>query len=270
MKHPFFHRPHSLAALAGLALAATSAHGQYVLSPVAVVGTDLGSFNETSSPENLINQSGVTTPFVSGTTVFDTYFASPGQVFGTSGNGGTNNWTSNFSFTLPVQGYIDFDLGAVYRLNKLALWNRSLKDVRVAIRAGINDPEQIAGTYTLIDRQSFTFSYAVDVLPFSGTFEGRYVRLWIDSTHLPFPGATFAYAIAGEVALSALPIAVEPPGISIAVQSDGSVTLTFTGTVQTATGLSGEFTDVPGNPRATHSIPAAALSEGQFFRSRTD
>lgn len=256
--------------LLGLFLHSSLAHAQFVLSPVAVVGTDLGTFDPSASVENLINQSGVTTPFISGTTVFNTYFANPGQVFATSGDGGTNNWTSNFSFTLPVTGYVDFDLGAVYQLNKLALWNRSLKDIRVALRSGINDPEQIVGSFRIGDRQSFSFSYAVDVLPFTGTFTGRYVRLLIDSTHLPFPGSNFAYAIAGEVALSALPVSSNPPEVGIALQKNGGVLLTFTGKLQASDSLSGEFTDVASDPQGAHLITAGSLSGGWVFRSRSE
>src|SRR6185436_18865724 len=98
---------------------ARSAFGQFTLSPVAVT-TVIKSFNEIVSPTNLINQSGVTTTFTSGVTLFDTYFANPGQTFATSGNGVTNNWQSDTAFDLGYQGYLDFDLGAVYQIDQLA------------------------------------------------------------------------------------------------------------------------------------------------------
>lgn len=76
------------ASLLGFAFMATPARGQFVLSPVAV-STTIPSFNDTVSPTNLINQSGITTPFTSGVTVFDTYFANTNPPpFATSGNGG--------------------------------------------------------------------------------------------------------------------------------------------------------------------------------------
>ena len=54
-------------------------------------------------------------PFTSGVTEFDTYFANPARVFAQSGDGGTNNWQSTFSFSPPLTGTVDFDLGALPR-----------------------------------------------------------------------------------------------------------------------------------------------------------
>jgi len=97
--------------LLGLILTANVVRSQVMLSPTAVVATDLGTASESTPLINMINQSGIETPFVSGSTLFDTYFANPGQTFATSGDGGTNNWQSEVSFTLPLKGYVDFDLG---------------------------------------------------------------------------------------------------------------------------------------------------------------
>src|SRR5580765_2861388 len=87
-----------------LALASHTVSGRVVLSPVAVVGTDLGSYAPETALVHMIDQSGVQTPFVSGSTDFDTYFAAPAKTWAT--NFGTNNWQSNFSFNLPLTGYV--------------------------------------------------------------------------------------------------------------------------------------------------------------------
>ena len=50
-------------------------------------------------------------------------------------------------------------------MNKVALWNRSLKEVTFRILDDLV-PRRAGGTFTLIDRQNFPFSYAADVLPF--------------------------------------------------------------------------------------------------------
>jgi hypothetical protein len=195
----------------------------------------------------LINQSGITTPFTSGITVFDTYFATPGQMFATSGNGGTNNWQSEVAFDLGYQGYLDFDLGAVYRINKLAIWNRSLSNVTVKVLHDLNGAEQVVGDFRLINRQNFTFSYAVDLLPFNATYEGRYVRLVINSVY-PIQGFTFGYAIVGEVVASVLPVDTPLPMVQMNRDPNGDVTVTFTGTLQTSPTINGAFTNLPGNP----------------------
>lgn len=243
--------------------------GPVTLSPVAVVGTDLQTFSPTAPLESMINGSGVETPFTSGVTDFDTYFANPARMFAQSGDGGTNNWQSTFSFSPPLTGTVDFDLGARYRVNKVGIWNRSLKEVTFRVLDDLNTPGQVGGTYTLIDRQSFPFSYAADVLPFSSPLEGRYLRLEIQSTHL-VPGTSFTYAIIGEVIASATPIAAPPPSLAIETLSSGDVRITFTGTLTSSGNPQGPFGPVTGNPQGTHTVPAASLGDRQYFRSESN
>jgi hypothetical protein len=255
-----------------LALLGSAAHpeaglAQVALSPVAVVGTSPGSFGPTVPPERMIDQSGVTTPFTSGVTVFDQYFANPGQTFATSGNGGVHNWQSEVSFTLPLAGYVDFDLGATYRLNRLALWNRSLKNVTVKVRKELNGPEQVAGSYTLFSRLSFPFSYAVDVLTFNQVVDGRYVRVAFDSVHTFNTTDTFGYAIVGEVVLSAAPV-TDTPQLSVVLEANGDVTLSFVGTLQAAPTADGTFVPVPGSPQRSYTLPKGSLAGAQYFRAQ--
>ncbi len=253
--------------LVTLASLAGPAFGQVVLSPVAV-STAIPSFNGTVSPTNLINQSGIETPFVSGVTDFNTYFAVPHQVFGNSGDGGVNNWQSDTAFQPGYQGFLDFDLGASYQLNKLAIWNRSLSNITVKVLADLSGPEQVAGSFSFFDRQSFPFSYAVDVLDFNAALTGRYVRLEINGIYF-FQGFTFGNASAGEVVVSARPSSGSPPpALSIAPLSNGDVQVTFSGTLQTSPSISGTFTNVPGNPGSPLTLPRAGLLPRQYFRAR--
>ncbi len=244
--------------------------GQFVLSPVAVIGTDLGTFSPTAPLESMINQSGIDAPFVSGTTDFDTYFATPGQPFGSPGDGGTNNWQSDFSFDLPLMGYVDFDLGASYSLDKMAVWNRSISNVTVRISDDTNSlaTEQIAGSFKLSDHLNYPYSYEVDVVPFGASYVGRYVRLQINSTYQYSPSDSFAYAIIGEVVFSALPATTEPPTVSIGRGPNGEVHVTFTGTLQSSTNVVETFEDVPGNSSGDDIIPKADLSTMQYFRAK--
>ncbi len=106
--------------LLGVVLAPNVVSGQVMLSPVAVVGTDLGTYDAAITPlANMINPSGVTTPFVSGSTDFNTYFAHPGQTFANANF--SNNWQSLVSFDPPLTGDVDFDLGAFHQINKIAI-----------------------------------------------------------------------------------------------------------------------------------------------------
>lgn len=237
-----------------------------MVSPSAVLGTDLGTYSDETPLRHLIDQSGVERPFVSGTTPFDSYFAVPHQTL--SANSPAANWQSEVFFTLPVQGYIDFDLGESRTVTKVALW--TVTPERVTLRFS-EDPAALAtapsaGTFTLFNHSSFVASYGVDILTLSTAQRGRYLRLGIESVYLFVPGLTFTYAILGEVVVSAAPSGV--PSLSIARQSDGDVELTFTGTLQSASSLDGPFTDVPGNPVGSHVLPAGGLSAQQFFRVR--
>lgn len=246
---------------------AGAALGQVVLSP-GTVTTAIGSFNDSVSPTNLINQSGVETPFVSGVTVFDSYFANPHLMWANSGSGGVNNWQGPTAFDLGYQGFLDFDLGDSYQLNKLAIWNRTLSNITVKVLADLGGPEQVAGNFSLFDRQNFVASYSVDVLNFNATLTGRYVRLEINGIY-PFQGFSFGNASAGEVVLSALTAGGSPPPtLSIAPLANGDVRITFTGTLQTSIAASGGFTNIPGNPTSPHTVTKGSLLPTQFFRAR--
>lgn len=265
-------KPSLRAVLRSLALGASapflwSATAQVVLSPVAVPRTDLESLSPNIPLERMINQSGVTTPFVSGTTPFDTYFANPGQVFADNGDQGVNNWQSAVDFDLPLEGTVDFDLGARYRIHKAAIWNQSLHEVTLQVLDDLDGPAQTGGDFTLINRQAFVFSYAVDVLPFATPLDGRYLRLRIRSVHPP-QGFNFGYAIIGEVVVSASPVPAPTPTLSIARAGNGDLQIQFTGTLQSASAPGAAFEDVPGNPQQILTLPAGSLSGQHYFRSR--
>jgi hypothetical protein len=149
------------------ALAPVAALGQIMLSPAAVVGTDLGTFSPEAPLDHMIDQSRVQTPFVSGTTAFDAYFAVAGQAFATNAPAG--NWQSDTVFTLPLTGHLDFDLGASQRVATLAIWNITVKDVAVHFAeevAGLASASS-AGSFVLPNHSNFTFSYPVDLLTLS-------------------------------------------------------------------------------------------------------
>ena len=253
----------------GLALASNTVSGQVMLSPVAVVGTDLGTFGDSTALTNMINRSGLQTPFVNGVTVFDTYFAIPNTMFADANF--VNNWQSVVDDTLPLQGYVDFDLGVVYQINKIGIWNRSLKAVTVKIFNDLNGPEQIAGSFTLVSHLSFPFSYAPDVLSFATPHQGRYVRLDIADAHIQGTGDRFTYAIIGEVVASVAPIGpIGLPTVNVILEPNGDVTVTFTGTLQAAPTADGTFNDVPGNPQGTYTLLKGSLFSQQYFRSRSN
>lgn len=241
--------------------------GQVMLSPAAVIGTDLGTFSPEAPLANLINQSGLDTAFLSGTTAFDTYFALPGQTF--AANGGPYNWQSDTIFVDPVIGYIDFDLGASHTVKKLAVWNVTAKNITVSFSeepAGLATAPG-AGDFLLTNHSSYT-SYPVDILELATPKKGRYVRLAIRSAYPLVPGLNFNYAILGELVASVAPPA--GPTITITPAPNGDVIITFTGRLQSTATLAEIFQDVPGMPQGSYTIPKASLSTQQYFRARPD
>jgi hypothetical protein len=257
----------SCACLLAFLLEANVASGQVVLSPVAVVGSDLGSYDPTTSLENMINQSGIIAPFVSGTTDFSDYFANPGRTF--AANGGRNNWQSNFSFDLPLKGYVDFDLGASYAIDRIATWNVSVKEVTVRIADDVNalETSENAGSFTLVNHLNFPFSYSVDVLSLTKAHQGRYVRLAIDSAYTFSPSDSFAYAIIGEVVMS-VTRKTAPLSVRAILNANGDVTIIFTGTLQTSNTPDGSFADLIENPQGIYTLTKENLSSQQYFRVR--
>jgi hypothetical protein len=240
--------------------------GQIMLSPAAVLESNLGAFAPSTALENMINQSGLDSSFVSGSTAFDEYFANPRTVF--ARNGESNNWQSNFSFDLPLRGDVDFDLGASRQITRLAIWNVSIKDVTIKVLDTLSGPERVVGDFTLTNHLNFPFSYTADILTLPSAVEGRFLRLSINSAYTFSPGDTFAYAIVGEVILSVAPLG--GPTLTITRNANGDVTVGFSGILQSAAEVNGGFADVPALDPSSHTIPKGSLTSRQFFRTRSN
>jgi hypothetical protein len=249
-----------------MALASNPLFAAVILSPVAVAGSDLGEYGAETPYVNMINQSGIALEFTSGSTDFDEYFAVPGEPFGNANY--VNNWQSPVSFDLPLSGYVDFDLGETYTVGKMAIWSLSLRDVHVELFEELNGTRQSAGSWTLTNQLSFPFSYRVEVLPFTSPLPARYVRLNIESVYTFSPTDDFGYAIVGEVAFSVEPPTATVPLLQIDLNPNGDVTVTFTGTLESASAPDGAITDVPGNPQGTHTLTPS--EPAVYFRARMD
>ena len=81
------------------------------------------------------------------------------------------------------------------------------------------------------------------------------------------PGPIVTLVPAAQPNALALGIAIPAMG-KITRESNGDITVTFTGTLQSATMLTGPFVDVPGNPQGTYTIPKTSLGAQQYFRAR--
>ncbi len=250
----------------GIAIFATSLSAQVMISPVAVTESGLGTFDSTTiALTNMINHSGIQTPFTNGVTVFDTYFT-PNDKFSKNADG--TKWQSLVSFNLPLVGNLDFDLGASYLISRIAIWNVSVKEVSVSIaedQAGLDTAIPV-GTFTLT-QGLFSLSLRADLLTLASPTQGRFLRFRVLSEYKFSAGDTFAYATVGEVAVAGTSGVTIPPSLSIRLGSNGDATMTFSGTLQSSPNAESGYQDVPGNPQGSHTVPQSSLVTQQFFRA---
>jgi hypothetical protein len=108
----------------------------------------------------------------------------------------------------------------------------------------------------------------VDLLWFGTDHAARYLRLEISSTYTYSPTDTFAYAILGEVVLSAAPLDAGLPSLAVALMPNGDAVLTFTGILQSSTNAAAPFNDVLGSPTSPHTVPRDSQAPQQYFRAR--
>lgn len=174
-----------------------------IIAPVSV-STNMGRFGNVGNGyriDNIINGSGLSSPFVSGVTDFSTYIASNPTHLGSVA---ANVWASQ---TGTNTGHVDFDLGGQKTIAAFALWNAAQNSIsRVAT---FNLLASADATFTnTINLGSFAtntsgFSGAVQaqVFTFSAT-DAAFVRMQITSTAAPGGNNV---ASMGEVAFSAVP-----------------------------------------------------------------
>ena len=225
-----FLRSISLSLLALAAANAPALRAGTMLSPVAVLGTDLGTLDPQTSLGNMINQSGLDKPFTSGATDFDEYFTTGAQPFAQALF--TNNWQSEVDFSLPLVGFVDFDLGDVYTIDKLGIWNITLATGDVLVSETLGGPFVDAGDFTLPTKVNFPFSYQPEIVTLDAPIEVRYLRLGITSAHKFAASDTFTYAIVGEVVVNVVNGTFLPADFD----QDGQVNADDLATWQTAFG----------------------------------
>ncbi len=92
------------------------ANAAFIISPDSVFFNNAGEFQSNTRVTNTIDQSGLSAGFTSGVTDFDAYFGSPTHAMQFS----NNEWWARNGVN---RGTIIYDLGDVYTLDRLALWN---------------------------------------------------------------------------------------------------------------------------------------------------
>jgi hypothetical protein len=188
-----------------------------ILSPTAVVGDTLGT--GAGKVGHLIDQSGLSAPFISGATDFDTYVATNPTHAGLTG---ANGWASANNDT---SGYLEFDLGSVYAITAFAMWTQNNPSAIDSF--SLSTAMDSAFTTGVANLGSFTGTKTLTVQTFDVSAVGEFVRLQVNSTFggtnvdigevafdvatVPEP-ATFAIVGMGLAAIAALrrPRALRP------------------------------------------------------------
>ncbi|MCA9166221.1 MAG: PEP-CTERM sorting domain-containing protein [Planctomycetales bacterium] len=172
-----------------------------ILSPVAVTENNLGTFSGDAKLENMIDQSGLNPAFDTGETGFEAFLK--GNSKPQADDDYRHYWQSGVSLDSSFAGSIDFDLGDVYAVDELAIWNGTLEDISISVAESPEGPWQSVGEFSLPSRNPLLYPLVdADVLDLGATFDARYVRLDVLSAYPMFRGETFTYAILREFAAS--------------------------------------------------------------------
>ena len=172
----------------GAALAAaSSAQAAVILAPTVVVSNSMGEYSSDADIGNAIDQSGLSTSYITGVTNYATYLASSPTHF--SAGGHDLFWRSDNG---TVTGSIIFDLGDLYSVERLAIWQgessgakSSTPNVNGIILESSQDlafsSPSALGSFN-VDRGLNATAYPVNDLDLTDSV-GRYIRLTITSNY---------------------------------------------------------------------------------------
>jgi hypothetical protein len=165
-----------------------------ILSPVAVLLNTAGDNSVDAAIDSTIDQSGLSTGFTSGVTDFDAYL----------GTNPTHEWIFTdgsewFSTAGATSGTIVYDLGGLFAIDRLALWNEEFSgiqtmQVETATNAGFIGAVSVGAL--LPTNTPFDQSYPAEVFTLTPSV-GRYVRLTITGPQSPNRGTFLSM---GEIA----------------------------------------------------------------------
>lgn len=148
-------------------------------SAVVVVGNEFGPCCDIG---NAIDQSGLSSGYTSGVTDFDTYIGSnPMHAFPFNNN-------EYFAMSGTTSGVVEFQLDAIYAIDRIALWNEdangiSVMDVLVSTDGVIFS--EVLSDFVPMDNP-INFDYPAEVISLGGTVNAKYVRIDMNSCPSPF------------------------------------------------------------------------------------
>jgi hypothetical protein len=200
------------ATIAAMACAGAAANATAILSPTTAVASNF--YGTGYGIINTIDQSGLSLGFASGVTDFATYIA----LNPTHTSLATTEW---FTEVGVLSATVDYDLGASYAIDKLALWNEESSGIGAfEILVSTDNVTFVTLATALVPTDHATLApYLADIFSFAPT-TARYVRLAITGCPQPtLTGTTpFPACAIGEVAFSVGPVvSLVPEPASVAL-----------------------------------------------------
>jgi len=189
-----------IAVVVAMTAAATPAGAGVILSPIDVVQNTGGNFSALFTIDETIDQSGLSHGFTSGVTDFDSYLATNPLHDYRQADGG--EWYSQSGVPSSI---IDYDLGELFNIHRLALWNEDLIGIiSMSVSTSADDSfttPVMAGMF-MPAGNGLNSPYPAQVFNLAPSV-GRYVRLEVTA------GPSFAVSM-GEIAFDVTPLAAVP------------------------------------------------------------
>ena len=142
-----------------------------------IVGDDFGGIFGIG---NTIDQSGLLTTYTSGVDDFDTYMGlTPLHDFVADNN--------EYFAATTSSGVVEFNLGAVFGLDRIALWNEEFSGISqldVLISTDGSSFTEVVTDFLPTDHPLAT-DYPADIISLGGTFNAQYVRIDMNSCVSP-------------------------------------------------------------------------------------
>jgi hypothetical protein len=160
-----------------------------------------------SSPNLMIDQSGLATTFSNGVTDFDSY--DPANVFHDYqyGVGNINEWFADYPD--PVEGEIVFDLGDEYTLDRIAFWNEDGEGIlSVDVSFSLDGTTYGSAQNFLPTDNDWGVNYTADIFTLSSSSLARFVKF--ELTGDPSADDGYNNLSIGEVAFSVAEGVPEP------------------------------------------------------------
>jgi hypothetical protein len=195
----------------GMILAFAAPSKAVILSPISATASS--EFDSAFSINNTINQSGLSSTFNSGVDDFDAYIGTnpthtaiaPGFEWFTSGG--------------VTSAIVNYDLGAIYSVDKFALWNEESSGIGkfdlFASKDGSSFTSLLTGVSPFDNPLDASFGYPAEVFEFGKSVNARFFKFSIYDSPQPDPGS-FNGAAIGEIAFNVNPVPGPLPILGVA------------------------------------------------------